>query len=242
MRKIILPALALGALFFWNAEMAQAQRGGGGRGGGGGGGARISGGGGAARISGGGAPRVGAAHVGPGPAHVGGVHPGYGYGYNHNHNNFWWGVGLGTALGYGLGGWGYPGGYYDYGYYGSAPSYSYYDAGYSAPAYSAPADPGVPANGRLDIEVHVPVADAQVWINGRQSTQAGRTRWFTVEQIYPDRPYQYEIRAAWMDDGAPTTQIRTITVRAGESSVVNFGVSGAGVIREKSLPEKSLPK
>ena len=85
-------------------------------------------------------------------------------------------------------------------------------------------------------------AYAETNIHELRFIRRARDLGFTVEQIYPDRPYQYEIRAAWMDDGAPTTQIRTITVRAGESSVVNFGVSGAGVIREKSLPEKSLPK
>ncbi|MFO0968560.1 MAG: TIGR03000 domain-containing protein [Gemmataceae bacterium] len=210
-------ALALG-LLCWNADAVQAQRGGrGGRGGG-----------------------VHAGSVHTGGMHVGGVHgaPYYGrhygsYPYYHDghHDNFWWGLGLGSAFGYGLRGWGYPYGSayygypYDYGYYAepnaysSAPAYSYYyDPGMT---YLPPADVAAPS-ARLNLEVHVPRPDAQVWINGQPSTQTGRIRSFTVDQIYPDRPYQYEVRATWIQDGRPVTQTQTISARAGETAEVDF--------------------
>ena len=146
---------------------------------------------------------------------------------------------MGTALGYGLGGWGY--GYPAYSYYPSyayapysysVPSYSYYSVPpsyyYDAPPlYMPPADvaPSIrpAASASLNVEVRVPSPDAQVWINGQLSTRTGLTRWFTVTDIYPDRPYQYEVRATWMEDGRPVTQTRTVTVRAGETAQVVFG-------------------
>jgi uncharacterized protein (TIGR03000 family) len=96
---------------------------------------------------------------------------------------------------------------------------------YGTPYYSADSY-SLPATASLNVEVHVPVPDAKVWINGQLSSRTGTTRWFTVEQIYPDRPYRYEVRATWTEDGRPMSQTRVVTVQAGETGQVVFSKGG----------------
>jgi uncharacterized protein (TIGR03000 family) len=166
---------------------------------------------------GGGGHGGGGGHSGGG--HYGGGHYG-GYGGHYGHSYYG---------GYGLGGLFSP--YYGSSYYYGGAPYDYYDSSstpYSSTPYfsstpSYAAEPAVAPTASLNIEVHVPTPDAQVWINGQASSRTGTTRSFTVEQIYPDRPYRYEVRATWMQDGRPVTQSRVVTVQAGETSQVVFG-------------------
>jgi uncharacterized protein (TIGR03000 family) len=205
MRKITLGigALAAASLMLIVADTAHAQRGG--RGGGGGGGGRSSFG-----ISIGG-PGFGASYG------TGGYRSGYG-GYG-------WGSGYGGYYRPGYGGYsggysrgyypGYSSGYYDNSYYyDPATSYgSSYDSGYSSAA----------PTGSLNLEVHVADPNAKVWVNGQASTQRGLTRWFTVNEIVPGRPYRYEVRATWMEGGREMNDTRVVTAQAGETAQVVFG-------------------
>jgi uncharacterized protein (TIGR03000 family) len=186
-----------------------------------------------------------------------------------------WGVSVGTpgfGAYYGSGynrGWGGYGGYGSYGYYGDRyyrPGYStgYYprsygggDYGYSSyypsydSSYSAPAPaPEAAATGSLNLEVHVPVADAKISVNGQASTQRGMTRWFTISDIAVGRPYRCEVRATWMEGGREVTQTRVVTAQAGETAQAVFnresatGVApvGATVPAERDIRTAPVPR
>jgi uncharacterized protein (TIGR03000 family) len=148
-----------------------------------------------------------------------------------------------------LGGYFYPGlfGYgfgYDYGLgYGypwanSSPTYSYsyppFDYSYPpvdyAPSVSAYFDPmsagatastttAVPAT----VTVMLPAPEAQVWFDGHGMQQQGSVRTFVSPPLARNQDFVYEIRARWEDVGRPVDQTRSVTVRAGQTTVVDFG-------------------
>jgi uncharacterized protein (TIGR03000 family) len=167
---------------------------------------------------------------------------GYGSGYSGWGYNPGWGI---SGRNWGIYGDGYRGGFYSGAYpgynsyyYDASPSYggAYYDA---APA---PSSGAAAATGSLQLEVHVPAPDAKVWVNGQASTQRGTTRYFTVSEIAVGRPYRYEVRAEWMQDGKPMSQTRAVTATAGETAQVVFtrGATTGGELRDRELRDRDL--
>jgi uncharacterized protein (TIGR03000 family) len=230
MRKITigLGALAVASLLLLT-NTAQAQRRGGG--GWGGGGGRSSWG-------------VSVGTPGFGAYYGSGYNRGWGYGgYGYYGDRYYR---PGYSAGY------YPRSYGDYGYssypsdYGYSSYYPSYDSSYSAPA---PA-PEAAATGSLNLEVHVPVADAKISVNGQASTQRGMTRWFTISDIAVGRPYRCEVRASWMEGGREVTQTRVVTAQAGETAQAVFnresatGVApvGATVPAERDIRTTPVPR
>jgi len=200
----IVLGLALAA-FAWAATPdASAQRGG--RGGGGRGGGYHGGG-----------------------YHGGGYYGGYRGGYYGGYGHYGYGrYGYGSYPYYGGYGWrsgGYP--YYGYSSY-YQPGYVY---DYSTPTYVYPDDSGVvtrgagsyaPANDNSAmLHVRVP-GNAQVWVEGEATRQSGPERDFVSPPLQPDKTYQYEIRARWMQDGKPVVRTKTVTVHANETKNVDF--------------------
>lgn len=213
-----LGAVAMAALL-WTAMPAAAQRHGGGHGGGYHGG-----------------------HVGGWGGHYGSHYGGWGrYGG-------WGGFGLGLALGYpswgGYYGWGYP----SYSYY-SYPSYGYYNDYYiqpyvyGYPAYSYPSydtytysNPAVPAatyegaeessitgaSNTARLNIRVPDANAQVWIEGQKTNQQGMLRQFVSPPLDPDRNYTYHVTARWQQNGREVEQTKDFAVHAGDRLTVDF--------------------
>jgi uncharacterized protein (TIGR03000 family) len=72
------------------------------------------------------------------------------------------------------------------------------------------------------IEVKVPVADAEVWIEGKKATHEGTTRRFLSPSLPSSHDYIYTIRARWTEDGAQRELQRRVTVRAGATVTVDF--------------------
>jgi uncharacterized protein (TIGR03000 family) len=124
---------------------------------------------------------------------------------------------------------------YDYGadYYYTPPDVDY-SPGWSVPPSTStlvtpdvtmpPADQSAvaPADDRAHIEVVPPTADAQVLFNGRPTQQTGPDRQFVSPPLNPGQDYRYTIEARWDDGGRPMDETRSVTVRAGESAIVNF--------------------
>jgi uncharacterized protein (TIGR03000 family) len=144
----------------------------------------------------------------------GGYYPSYG-GYNPSYGNY------------------YPsGGYYSPGasYYPSSMSALYYSqTNYFVlpPANTSASTATRSPNEKAAIEVRVPV-NAQVWFDGKQTTQKGSERYFATPPLALGKSYTYEVRATWKNsDGNPITQTREITVEPGKWSIVNFMDSGA---------------
>lgn len=154
--------------------------------------------------------------------------------------------------GYGYGGYGYGnyggyrGGYYDRGYYDRGYSYprsSYYgyggrysDSYYSAPAYrySAPSTVYTPetvyyeaetptrSSSTAQITVHVPSANAEIWLDGQPTSQRGMQRTFVTPRLNAGSTYTYEIKARWMENGQPVEQTRSVRFQTGQTVRVDF--------------------
>jgi uncharacterized protein (TIGR03000 family) len=71
---------------------------------------------------------------------------------------------------------------------------------------------------RAHIEVTVPRADAQVWIQGTLMQQTGTTRQFVSPPLAADSKYTYEVRVRWGEH----TETKQVPVRAGARVTLNF--------------------
>ena len=115
-------------------------------------------------------------------------------------------------------GYGYP--YYT-GYQDAYPSGSgvyYYSGSAYAPVRSLVTLPSNSAR----LQVLLPNPDAQVWIEGSETSTRGMTRVFESPELTAGRSYTYTVRAAWQKSQRTVTEERKVTVAAGRSSVVDF--------------------
>jgi len=139
----------------------------------------------------------------------------------------------GYASGYG----GYPyAGYSSYGttYYPDATTYYpstidntlYLDSGVAVapPAnvqqsmYYAPE-----ADNKARIRVHMPTADAKLWVDGQPTTTTGEDREFASPALTPGRTYSYQLKARWTENGKEVERTSTVQIRPNETSSVSFG-------------------
>jgi uncharacterized protein (TIGR03000 family) len=137
---------------------------------------------------------------------------------------------------------GYPGYYSSYSYpwyssYSYAPSYAYsYPPEYYAPSSSAitlapETSPITTAgyqtyyppqtNAPVTVTVRVPDPNAEVWFGDNRTRQTGDTRVFQSPPLAPGK-YSYEVRARWTDNGKEVDQTRTVEVRPGDNTTVDF--------------------
>ena len=65
-------------------------------------------------------------------------------------------------------------------------------------------------------------ANAEVWLEGSKTAQAGSFRSFVIPPLDPGRDYSYQIRARWMEDGRAIEQTRAVTIRAGDRLTLNL--------------------
>jgi uncharacterized protein (TIGR03000 family) len=84
--------------------------------------------------------------------------------------------------------------------------------------------------------VTVPVADAEVWVEGRKTQRQGTVREFVSPPLDPSRRYVYEVRARWMEDGRPVERKKSVAVQANRSVEVDFRTSER--VSEGSGPAK----
>jgi uncharacterized protein (TIGR03000 family) len=173
---------------------------------------------------------------------------GYGYplfGYGLGYGGLGYGLGYGS-LGYGLGygGYGLGSGGYGYSYPYSSSYYSYPDySGYTYPDYSSYSYPittstpvinsVVPASGVYSsipstsapsstpapatVTVVVP-ENAQVWFDGKETSETGHDRVFTSATLQPDQSSVLEVKARW--DGS--TRTMQLPIRAGDKISVEL--------------------
>jgi uncharacterized protein (TIGR03000 family) len=65
-------------------------------------------------------------------------------------------------------------------------------------------------------------ANAEVFFEGKQTSQTGRFRSFVTPALESGRDYSYEIRARWTEGGRTVEQTRKINIRAGDRLTLNF--------------------
>jgi uncharacterized protein (TIGR03000 family) len=145
---------------------------------------------------------------------VGGGRGGFGYFYPYSYGGYYGGYGYGYPY---WNNWYFPSYSYSYAYSYRSTTVIYY----LPPATStstAPAAEAKPAK----IEISVPET-AELWFDGKKSTQTGSVRQFTTPPLYASQRNGYQVRATWSDDsGAKVIQTRWIEVQPGERAVVDL--------------------
>jgi len=175
--------------------------------------------GGGAHVSGGGHPgRVYYAGGHPVQVHYVGGHPGrvyYGGGYYGYHRGYysWPGIGVGV--------YGYPYYYYPSNtvIYGTFPSASYY---HDPAANILPSGYATPStNMAATLTIHV-APDAKIWFEDAATQQTGEWRTFASPPLEGGQTFHYTIHAVWNENGKTMDQIRTVEVRAGQTTNIDF--------------------
>jgi uncharacterized protein (TIGR03000 family) len=85
-------------------------------------------------------------------------------------------------------------------------------------------------------DIYVP-ADAEVWLEGQKTQQAGEMRTFISPPLQPGEDYQYTIRARWKEAGKDIEQEQKIIVHAGSRKLVRFPAPTA-----VEMPQLPAPK
>lgn len=65
-------------------------------------------------------------------------------------------------------------------------------------------------------------AEAELWINNVRSAQRGDSRRFNTPPLEMGRPYRYDIHARWLENGREVVRSRTLEVRAGLTTTLDF--------------------
>jgi uncharacterized protein (TIGR03000 family) len=110
------------------------------------------------------------------------------------------------------------------------PAVTYASPGMSASstapsAYEGAEEASSPATAASDaavVNVRVPVANAQIWIQGQKTQQQGTVRHFVSPPLEPNLDYTYQVRAQWQENGQPVTVSKSVPVRAGDRVTVSF--------------------
>jgi uncharacterized protein (TIGR03000 family) len=79
-----------------------------------------------------------------------------------------------------------------------------------------------PAPNTVLLNVRVPEADAEVWIDGVKTTQRGTARQYISPPLTPGQRYSYEITARWTENGKEVSQTRKVPIQAGQNVSVDF--------------------
>jgi len=83
-----------------------------------------------------------------------------------------------------------------------------------------------PAPGTAIIRVKVPTVWATVKFNGTDSVTSGKVRWFSTPQLADGGSVSYRVTATWTSNGKQEQAERTVTVRTGQNSLVDFTRAG----------------
>jgi uncharacterized protein (TIGR03000 family) len=70
-------------------------------------------------------------------------------------------------------------------------------------------------------------ADARLYFDDRPTKQAGAERTYVTPELTPDKEYVYQVKIEYTRDGRMMTQTKSVTVRAGQTSRLEFGEAAA---------------
>ena len=73
---------------------------------------------------------------------------------------------------------------------------------------------------RAVVTLQVPRASADVWVGNEKLEDTGTTRYFISPVLDPDKPYGYDVRVRWYEDGKERTRTLRMNVKAGEQPVL----------------------
>jgi uncharacterized protein (TIGR03000 family) len=91
------------------------------------------------------------------------------------------------------------------------------------PAEAAKIDESGPKDedARAILSIQVP-ANAELWLEGRPTTQTGASRRFRTPSLTPGADYDYHVRARWSEWDLVMDQTRRVTIRGGVQTTVDF--------------------
>jgi uncharacterized protein (TIGR03000 family) len=75
---------------------------------------------------------------------------------------------------------------------------------------------------RAEVDVRLPIANAEIWFDGVRMGQSGAERQFFTPPLRSGTKYTYEVRARWQENGQLRQRIRNIFLRAGDVLEVDF--------------------
>jgi uncharacterized protein (TIGR03000 family) len=81
------------------------------------------------------------------------------------------------------------------------------------------------ADTTVQIELRVP-ADAEVWLDGVRTWQAGESRLFVSPPLTSGKKYSYEVRVTWKEGDQEKVEKRDLGVRAGDRLSESFPAVG----------------
>jgi uncharacterized protein (TIGR03000 family) len=64
--------------------------------------------------------------------------------------------------------------------------------------------------------------EAEVWVDGNPTRQAGEQRLFASPPLNPGQNYLYVLRVRWMENGQPVEHMKTVNVQGGEKVELQF--------------------
>lgn len=111
--------------------------------------------------------------------------------------------------------------------YANQPGYGYANqSGYgyttAMPAMTMPATSTTSESKPGIVTVMVPNADAEVWFEDTALPQTGKERTFNTPALVEGKTYNYTVKAKWMTAGKPVEKTLPVSVRAGQTSTVDF--------------------
>jgi uncharacterized protein (TIGR03000 family) len=107
-------------------------------------------------------------------------------------------------------------------YYGSPPAYSSDNTDDYPPASSEDDNRSPRDNSFASLVVNLPQADARLTANGNMTRQRGMRREFDTNPINSGKTYTIDFVATWMENGREVKRTRSVTVRPGDHTTVDF--------------------
>lgn len=90
------------------------------------------------------------------------------------------------------------------------------------PERAAPLAQPRPAPKMLHLQVFLPVADAEVWLDGKETTEKGKNRGYTLDDLVSGQVNQVAVKAQWRVDGDTITREQKVSVSRGATTIVDF--------------------
>jgi len=81
-----------------------------------------------------------------------------------------------------------------------------------------------PVHTHTTLQVLVPTADAELWLDGVRLSKTGSSRIFITPPLSSNKTYTYEVRIRWHEGGAALTRTKTVSFNGGESIQVDMTI------------------
>jgi uncharacterized protein (TIGR03000 family) len=85
-----------------------------------------------------------------------------------------------------------------------------------------PPAPRKPAPRQLHLQVFLPVENAEVWIDGKETTEKGVNRGYTLDDLPSHQVNEVVVKARWRVDGDTVTREQKVIVSSSATTIVDF--------------------